>query len=74
MSYFKRTAGTPVNPSLARLGAVTWILIYGGLLALVWGVWVERSDSDTGWLMMVGGGLAAAAGFALIYFRSKIKN
>jgi hypothetical protein len=74
MSYFKKTAGTEVNPSLARLGALTWILIYGGLLALVWGVWVDRSDEDTGWLMMVGGGLAAAIGFALIYFRSRIKN
>ena len=74
MSYFKKTAGTELNPSLARLGALTWILIYGGLLALVWGVWVGRGDEDAGWLMMVAGALAAAIGFALIYFRSKIKN
>ena len=74
MSYFKKSAGTEVNPSLARLGALTWILIYGGLLALVWGVWVGRRDEDAGWLMMVGGALAAVIGFALIYIRSRIKN
>ena len=74
MSYFKKSAGAEVSKPLARLGALTWVLIYGGLLALVWGVWVEPSDEDTGWLMMVGGGLAAAIGFFLIYIRSRIKN
>ncbi|MEO8015881.1 hypothetical protein [Polaromonas sp.] len=74
MGYFKKSAGAEINKSLARLGALTWILIYGGLLALVWGVWVERSDEDTGWLMMMGGALAAAIGFFLIYIRSKIKE
>ena len=74
MSYFKKSAGTQANKSLARLSALTWILIYGGLLALVWGVWVERGDEDTGWLMMTGGGLAAAIGFSLIYIRSRIKG
>ena len=74
MSYFKKTAGTEVNPSLARLGALTWILIYGGLLALVWGFWVGRGDQDTGWLMMVGGAVAAVIGFFLIYVRSRIKD
>ena len=74
MSYFKKSAGTQINPTLARLGALTWILIYGGLLAMVWGVWVERSDEDAGWLMMAGGALAAAIGFFLIYIRSRIKD
>ena len=74
MSYFKKSPGTETNPSLARLGALTWILIYGGLLALVWGVWVGRGDEDTGWLMMTGGALAAIIGFFLIYIRSKIKD
>lgn len=74
MSYFKKSAQTEVNKSLARLGALTWTLIYAGLLALVWGVWVEPNDEDTGWLMMSGGALAAAIGFFLIYIRSRIKN
>ena len=74
MSYFKKSVGTEVNKPLARLGALTWTLIYGGLLVMVWGFWVEPGDEDAGWLMMVGGGLAAAIGFFLIYFRSRIKN
>ena len=74
MSYFKKTPGTGSNKSLARLGALTWVLIYAGLLAVLWGVWVERTDEDTGWLMMTGGALAAASGVALIYLRSRIKN
>ena len=74
MSYFKKMAGTKSNPSLARLGALTWVLIYGGLLTLVWGVWVDRADGNAGWLMMAGGALAAAIGFFLIYIRSRIKD
>ncbi|MFZ3142221.1 hypothetical protein [Polaromonas sp.] len=58
---------------VARLEAIIWILIYGGLLALVLGLWVERIDDDTGWPLAVGGALAAAAGLALIYVRSRIK-
>lgn len=74
MSYLKKSAGTEINKSLARLGALTWALIYAGLLILVWGFWVEPRDEDTGWLMMVGGALAATLGFFLIYIRSRIKN
>ena len=74
MSYFKKSAGAEVNKPLARLSALTWTLIYAGLLILVWGFWVEPRDEDIGWLMMVGGALAAIIGFFLIYFRSRIKN
>ena len=56
-----------------RLEALTWVLIYGGLLTLVLGLWVEPLDGDTGWLMQEGGGLAAIAGILLIYLRSRIK-
>ncbi|MDB5886041.1 MAG: hypothetical protein JWR74_2212 [Polaromonas sp.] len=75
MSYFKRLPGdAKPNKSLARLGALTWVLIYGGLLALVWGVWVRPAHEDSGWLLMTGGALAAVTGFALIYVRSRIKD
>jgi hypothetical protein len=49
-------------------------LIYGGLLALVLGLFVEPVDDDTGWPLVVGGGLTAVAGVALIYVRSRIKD
>ena len=74
MSYFKKTPGTGSNKPLARLEALTWVLIYAGLLAVFWGIWVERADEETGWLMMAGGALAGAIGVALIYIRSRIKN
>ena len=74
MSYFKRSSDAMPNKSLARLGALTWVLIYGGLLALVWGVWVRPADNDIGWLLMASGALSAIAGFVLIYVRSRIKN
>ena len=72
MSYFKRFPGAESNKFLARLGALTWILIYGGLLTLLLGLWVESGDGNTSELLMVGGTISAAAGVVLIYVRSRM--
>jgi hypothetical protein len=75
MGFFKPSPATVSNKFVARLEGLTWILIYGGLLTLVLGLWVEPiDDDDTGWLLVVGGALAAAAGLVLIYVRSRIKT
>jgi F0F1-type ATP synthase assembly protein I len=74
MGFFKPSHRTVSSKSIARLQALTWVLIYGGLLALVLGLFVDRVDDDTDWFLMVGGALAAVVGFALIYVRSKIKG
>ena len=74
MSYFKPSPATHSSKAVARLQALTWVLIYGGLLTLVLGLWVTPADDDTGWLLVAGGGLAAAMGFVLIYVRSRIKD
>ena len=74
MGLFKPSSGSVFNKFVARLEAFIWILIYGGLLTLVLGLWVDPIDDETGWPLVVGGGLAAAAGFALIYVRSIIKT
>ena len=74
MGFFKPSPGTVSNKFVARLEALTWILIYGGLLTLVVGLWMEPLDDDTGWPLVVGGGLVAAMGFTLIYVRSRIKD
>ena len=74
MSYFERSSDPGSNKTVQRLERATWILIYGGLLTLILGWWVAATDEDTGWLLLVGGGLAAAIGFVLIYVRSKIKS
>lgn len=51
-----------------------WLLVYGGLLVLCLGVFVRRADAPLGWGLMGFGGLAAVAGFALIYVRSRMQN
>ena len=73
MGFFKPSSGTVSNKAVARLQALIWVLIYGGLLTLVLGLSVERTDEDVGWTLEAGGGVVAAAGFVLIYLRSKIK-
>ena len=74
MGFFKPSPGTVSNKFVVRLELLTWILIYGGLLTLVLGLFVDRVDDDTDWFLMVGGGLAAVVGFFLIYVRSRIKE
>lgn len=52
---------------------LTWVLIYGGLLALVLGVAVARADESTGWALGVPGAVVALAGVVLIWVRSRMK-
>lgn len=73
MSYFKKSSNSTLSKAMARFHSLIWILIYGGLLTLVFGLFVEGIDSATGELMVLGGGIAAALGVVLIYLRSKIK-
>jgi VIT1/CCC1 family predicted Fe2+/Mn2+ transporter len=59
--------------NLKRLQALIWVLIYGGLLTLVLGLSMDRTDDVTGWPMVVGGGGLALLGAVLIYVRSRLK-
>jgi len=72
MGFFKPSADPVSNKNVARLQALIWVLIYGGLLTLVLGLSMERLDDAIGWSMVVAGGVIAAIGFALIYVRSRI--
>jgi hypothetical protein len=72
MAFFKPSADLVSNKNVARLQALIWVLIYGGLLTLVLGLSVERVDDAIGWSMVVAGGVVAAVGFVLIYVRSRI--
>jgi hypothetical protein len=62
------------DKNIARVEAWIWILLYGGLLTLVFGLVVEDSNFALGWSMVTGGGAAAAAGLFLIYLRSRMKS
>ena len=72
MGFFKPSSEPVSNKAIARLQSLIWILIYGGLLTLILGIFVRRSSDHVGWSMIVAGGVVAAIGFVLIYVRSKI--
>lgn len=66
----------PVEPRSARalvwIERLVWILIYGGALVAVLGLFILRGGHELlGWLLMVKGGLAVAAGVVLIFLRSR---
>jgi len=56
-----------------RLHTIIWVLVYGGLLTLVLGLSVQRSDDDLGWSMVAAGLVLALLGFALVFVRARMK-
>ena len=60
--------------AIARLQNLIWVLIYGGLLTLVLGIAVRRTDASLGLKLMIAGMVLAAAGAVLIYVRSRVKD
>ena len=73
MGFFKESGGGASSTVMACLQQLTWALIYAGLLCLVLGLSVRRTDDALGWSLVVGGAVVAALGFVLIYVRSKMK-
>jgi hypothetical protein len=59
--------------SSKRLHTIIWVLVYGGLLTLVLGLSVQRSDDDLGWSMVAAGLVVALLGFALVFVRARMK-
>jgi len=72
MPFLKPSADAAGDRFVARLQALIWILIYGGLLTLVLGLSVLSRSDTLGWSLVAGGGVVAAVGFGLIYVRSRI--
>ena len=60
------------DKNIARVERWIWVLLYVGLLTLVFGLVVEDRDFALGWSLVTGGGAAAAAGLFLIYVRSRM--
>jgi hypothetical protein len=56
-----------------RVERWAWILIYGGLLALVLGMFLERQDRLLGDTFQIAGTGTAVAGAVLIWVRSRMK-
>ena len=60
--------------TLARLDTLVWVLVYGGLFALILGIASHDETVIGGWSLSVLGGIAAAAGLVLIYVRSRMRE
>jgi hypothetical protein len=60
--------------TLARIDALAWMLIYGGLFALVLGVASHDETAIGGWSLSVLGTMSAIAGVVLIVVRSRLRE
>ncbi len=59
--------------TLARVEALVWVLIYGGLLTFVLGLFTGRSDATLGWTLGVLGLCGVFAGAVLVWVRSRMR-
>jgi uncharacterized membrane protein YczE len=62
----------PMTRLKARLDVAIWVLIFGGLLAIVLGIASRPVAPATAWSLMAVGALACAVGVALIWVRSRL--
>jgi hypothetical protein len=60
--------------STSRVAALTWVLIFGGMLMLALGLVVGRSDAALGWGIAVVSVAAIVAGGLLVWVRSRMKE
>ena len=60
--------------SAARVGALTWVLIFGGILMLGLGLVVRRSDTVLGWIIAALSIAAIVIGVLLIWVRSRMEK
>jgi len=70
MGFYKPGANHPIDPRMARLHKIIWTLIFGGLLTLIVGIFVGKTDDASGWIMIAVGGVMTVVGAVLIYVRS----
>jgi len=59
---------------MVGLAALTWVLIFGGMLSLALGLVVQRSDAGLGLTIVVLAAIAIVAGIVLVWVRSRIAD
>ena len=74
MGFYKPGANHPADPKMARLHKIIWTLIFGGLLTVIMGIFVGKTDDAIGWMMVAAGGVLTAVGAVLIYVRSTMTS
>ena len=62
----------PMTRVKARLDKLIWVLVFGGLFAVVLGFASRPVAPATGWSLMVFGGCICAIGVVLIWVRSRL--
>jgi hypothetical protein len=60
--------------ALAWVERLAWILIYGGLSAVILGLATGGAHRMAGWSLGVPGGIAVAAGIVLIVVRARLRE
>ena len=59
----------------SSIETLVWVLIYGGLVGLGLGLAMQQQGAGVaGHVLVVGGGIVAAAGVVLIWVRSRRKD
>lgn len=74
MGFYRPGANHTTDPKMVKLHKIIWALIFGGLLTIVLGIFVGKTDDAIGWLMATAGGVMTAAGAVLIYVRSTMTS
>jgi drug/metabolite transporter superfamily protein YnfA len=64
----------PSKEVVLRLQKWIWVLIYGGLLTVILGVFLARADLTLARTLQAGGGVLVLIGVVLVYLRSRIKE
>ncbi|NQW93741.1 MAG: hypothetical protein HQ446_06865 [Polaromonas sp.] len=70
MGFYKPGTNHPADPKMAQLHKIIWTLIFGGLLTLILGIFVGKTDDAIGWTMAAAGCVMTVIGAVLIYVRS----
>ena len=73
MAFFKKYNGS-TNIKLIRMERMIWVLIYGGLLGVVIGHFVSKTDDSLAQIMTIAGLVLVAVGAVLIYVRSRLRE
>ncbi len=73
MAFFKHYTGSS-NARLLRIERWVWTLIYGGLLCLVLGYFIEKTQAQDASEFFVAGGIAVLVGVVLLYVRSRMRE
>ncbi len=58
----------------ARLDALVWTLVFGGLLVVGLGIALQRQGAGYGWGVVVAGAVLVAAGVVLVWVRSRVPD